>query len=225
MPDYTSDYPDTAEPAYILFDGKGGGEFAFGCVTGAIHGAGSSTGTATTKWTRPAATDGPRSSPMAPSKAKSASTAAMKPTSPRDRGRLLQQPVRAWASGLGRGLGPVRPTPVTAAASGAIVRSGRTSESGCIHEIARCNGRDIGHFGGAGLRPNIRQGLRRFAKSARSDGAGHEADEGAGGRREAIQRNAQANRIRRAATQIRSVVARAAGQQHRRQALVLSIMP
>ena len=28
------------EPAYILFDGKGGGEFAFGCVTGAIHGAG-----------------------------------------------------------------------------------------------------------------------------------------------------------------------------------------
>ena len=25
------------ELAYILFDGKGGGEFAFGCVTGAIH--------------------------------------------------------------------------------------------------------------------------------------------------------------------------------------------
>ena len=40
MPDYTSDYPDMVEPAYILFDGKGGGEFAFGCVTGAIHGAG-----------------------------------------------------------------------------------------------------------------------------------------------------------------------------------------
>jgi len=30
------------EPAYILFDGKGGGKFAFGCVTGAIHGAGHS---------------------------------------------------------------------------------------------------------------------------------------------------------------------------------------
>lgn len=40
MPDYTSDYPDRVEPAYILFDGKGGGEFAFGCATGAIHGAG-----------------------------------------------------------------------------------------------------------------------------------------------------------------------------------------
>lgn len=35
MPDYTSDFPDMVEPAYILFDGKGGGEFAFGCVTGA----------------------------------------------------------------------------------------------------------------------------------------------------------------------------------------------
>lgn len=40
MPDYTSDFPDMVEPAYILFDGKGGGEFAFGCVTGTIHGAG-----------------------------------------------------------------------------------------------------------------------------------------------------------------------------------------
>jgi len=40
MPDYTSDYPDMVEPAYILFDGKGGGEFAFGCVTGTIYGAG-----------------------------------------------------------------------------------------------------------------------------------------------------------------------------------------
>ena len=29
MPDYTSDFPDMVEPAYILFDGKGGGEFAF----------------------------------------------------------------------------------------------------------------------------------------------------------------------------------------------------
>lgn len=42
MPDYTADYPDMVEPAYILFDGKDGGEFAFGCVTGAIHGAGDS---------------------------------------------------------------------------------------------------------------------------------------------------------------------------------------
>jgi hypothetical protein len=40
MPDYTADFLDTVEPAYILFDDEGGGEFAFGCVTGAIHGAG-----------------------------------------------------------------------------------------------------------------------------------------------------------------------------------------
>jgi hypothetical protein len=26
MPDYTSDYPDMVEPAYIQFDGKGGGD-------------------------------------------------------------------------------------------------------------------------------------------------------------------------------------------------------
>jgi hypothetical protein len=37
MPDYEADFPDMMEPAYILFD-KSGGEFAFGCVTGAIHG-------------------------------------------------------------------------------------------------------------------------------------------------------------------------------------------
>jgi hypothetical protein len=43
MPDYESDYRDMMEPAYILFDGKGGGEFAFGCVTGAISRAGDAT--------------------------------------------------------------------------------------------------------------------------------------------------------------------------------------
>jgi hypothetical protein len=40
MPGYTSDYPDMVEPAYIRFDGDGSGEFAFGCVTGTIQGAG-----------------------------------------------------------------------------------------------------------------------------------------------------------------------------------------
>ena len=40
MPGYTRDYPDMMEPAYIVFDGKGGGEFVFGCVCGSIHGAG-----------------------------------------------------------------------------------------------------------------------------------------------------------------------------------------
>jgi len=28
---------DMMEPAYIAFDGKAGGEFAFGCVTGSLH--------------------------------------------------------------------------------------------------------------------------------------------------------------------------------------------
>ena len=36
MPDYESDFLDMMEPAYILFD-RSGSEFAFGCVTGAIH--------------------------------------------------------------------------------------------------------------------------------------------------------------------------------------------
>jgi hypothetical protein len=37
MPDYQTDFPDMVEPAYIQFTASGG-EFAFGCVTGAIHG-------------------------------------------------------------------------------------------------------------------------------------------------------------------------------------------
>jgi hypothetical protein len=49
MPDYTPDYPDMVEPAYILFDGRGGGEFAFGCATGQIRGAGD-TGNVTFSW-------------------------------------------------------------------------------------------------------------------------------------------------------------------------------
>ena len=35
MPGFPADYPDLAEPAYILFE-KGGGEFAFGACTGHI---------------------------------------------------------------------------------------------------------------------------------------------------------------------------------------------
>jgi hypothetical protein len=57
MPDYEADFPDMKGPAYILF-GNSGGEFAFGCLTGAIHG----------------------------------TKAAMKPTSSRNLGVLLQQP-------------------------------------------------------------------------------------------------------------------------------------
>jgi hypothetical protein len=84
MPDYEADFPDMMGPAYILFD-KTGGEFAFGCVTGAMglqtEMRSSSLGPATTKWTKPAAMDGPSSKPMAPSKDRFASKAAMKPTS------------------------------------------------------------------------------------------------------------------------------------------------
>ena len=40
MPGYVPDYPDMVEPAYIQFDGKGGGELVFGCVTGSIDGEG-----------------------------------------------------------------------------------------------------------------------------------------------------------------------------------------
>jgi hypothetical protein len=41
MPDYVEDYPDMMEPAYLLFEENGSGEFAFGCVTGQIFGGGS----------------------------------------------------------------------------------------------------------------------------------------------------------------------------------------
>ena len=40
MTDYEAGFPDMVEPAYILFDGESGGEFVFGCVTGAIYGPG-----------------------------------------------------------------------------------------------------------------------------------------------------------------------------------------
>ncbi|MGR4867221.1 hypothetical protein [Caulobacter sp. LARHSG274] len=39
MPDYTDDYRDMMEPAYILFEATHG-EFAFGCVTGSFAGGG-----------------------------------------------------------------------------------------------------------------------------------------------------------------------------------------
>jgi len=40
MPDYEDDFTDMMEPAYILFEANGSGEFAFGCVTGQIFGGG-----------------------------------------------------------------------------------------------------------------------------------------------------------------------------------------
>jgi hypothetical protein len=40
MPDYVEDCRDMMEPAYIEFAANRSGEFAFGCVTGQIFGAG-----------------------------------------------------------------------------------------------------------------------------------------------------------------------------------------
>ncbi len=34
---WDKDFLDMMEPAYIFFDGKTAGEFAFGCVTGNLH--------------------------------------------------------------------------------------------------------------------------------------------------------------------------------------------
>ena len=34
---WDKDFLDMMEPAYIAFDSKAGGEFAFGCVTGSLH--------------------------------------------------------------------------------------------------------------------------------------------------------------------------------------------
>jgi len=45
MPGYPDDYPDLAEPAYILFENGGGGEFAFGACTGNIWEASSANAT------------------------------------------------------------------------------------------------------------------------------------------------------------------------------------
>ena len=36
MPDFKANYPNLIEPASVLFEHKGGGEFAFGCCTGRI---------------------------------------------------------------------------------------------------------------------------------------------------------------------------------------------
>ena len=99
MPDYEPNFPDMMGPAYILFD-KTGGEFAFGCVTGAIHG--TVDGVAVEfSWSGndemdEACGDGwAKLKMMAPSKDRFASKAAMKPTSLPSLGRLLQQPARA----------------------------------------------------------------------------------------------------------------------------------
>ena len=49
MPDSVENDPDMLEPAYILFEANGSGEFAFGCVTGQIFG-GADTDAAEFSW-------------------------------------------------------------------------------------------------------------------------------------------------------------------------------
>jgi hypothetical protein len=99
MPDYTDDYPNMIEPAYILFE-RTRGEFAFGCVTGAFAGGGDHDAVefdwhGNDEMDDAAATDGPSYNLTAPSSAKSASTAATKSPSPHADRPLLQQPARA----------------------------------------------------------------------------------------------------------------------------------
>ena len=94
------------EPAYISFDGKGGGEFAFGCVTGAIYGAGDGNAIEFT-WDGNDEMDDANGDGWAElqhngaSKDISASTAEIKPTSLRGHGRLLQQSASTTSTTLG----------------------------------------------------------------------------------------------------------------------------
>jgi len=87
---WDKDFLDMMEPAYIAFDGKAGGEFAFGCVTGDLHcrktpRASTSPGKATMKWTKRPATVGLNFKRIDRSRAKSASTmATTRPSKPAD---------------------------------------------------------------------------------------------------------------------------------------------
>ena len=105
MPDYESDYPDMMEPAYILFDGEGGGEFAFGCVTGAIHGAGDAGDAVEFTWDGNDEMDEACGGGWAELAARRLArrrnplpSAATKSPSSRAHGPLLQQPARAPAA-------------------------------------------------------------------------------------------------------------------------------
>ena len=104
MPDFPADYPDMVEPAYILFEHKGGGEFAFGCCTGHIWEASNTEATSidfswegSDEMTEYAGMAPPNSSRTARSKAKSATAMATNtPSSPTN--GLLQQPANLTAS-------------------------------------------------------------------------------------------------------------------------------
>ena len=101
MPDFEADYPDMVEPAYILFEDKGGGEFAFGCCTGHIWTASSTEATSidfswdgSDEMDQVNRTVPPNSSQTAPSTAKSATTTATNIPSSLENG-LLQQPAKS----------------------------------------------------------------------------------------------------------------------------------
>jgi hypothetical protein len=85
---WDKDFLDMMEPAYIAFDGKAGGEFAFGCVTGSLHCRKATsgvefTGKVMTKWTKPRVTAGLRFKKMGRSVEKSACTmATIQPSRP-----------------------------------------------------------------------------------------------------------------------------------------------
>lgn len=105
MPDYEAYFPDMSEPTYILFDGEGGGEFAFGCVTGSIYEAGGTNAVefiwdGNDEMDEASGAGWAELQPDGSIKAKSASTAATKRTSSPGLGRLLQQPARALPAGL-----------------------------------------------------------------------------------------------------------------------------
>ena len=75
---WDKDFLDMMEPAYIAFDGKAGGEFAFGCVTGVSIAekpptASSLPGKVTTRWMKRQAMVGPNFKRMDRSPEKSAS--------------------------------------------------------------------------------------------------------------------------------------------------------
>ena len=99
MPDYEADYPDMMEPAYIRF-GKSGSESAFGCVSGAIHGAidGNSvefTWAGNDEMDQVDGNGWANCGTTVSSRDKFASREAMKPISSRAAGAVFQQPAKA----------------------------------------------------------------------------------------------------------------------------------
>ncbi|WP_292364818.1 diaminobutyrate--2-oxoglutarate transaminase [Mesorhizobium sp.] len=106
MPDYVEDYADMMEPASIEFAADGSANSPSAASPGRSSAGPTaimspSPGRATMKWTKSKVMAGPKSSKMAPSPAKSASTTATKLTSSPASG-FLQQPVKLARKITGR---------------------------------------------------------------------------------------------------------------------------